>query len=314
MSDILGKFAKKNDSAEGAATNAAPATTRSSAANPGELDRGTNLIDKVGAKNTDTANAANAGQTSAEEISASSKVEPSGTENANAPADDWTKDSALKEVKKLREENKSVRLKYQEQVEKFKQEQEQRAAAQQAELAQLQKAKEELDRIKAEQEDKKRDLAEKVAHREARLAESQAMFDAKEREYQQKISQLDSIAKQYQAERDAEAEVYKSRITEEIGKIPEKYRDYASLIVKGSGDPRDALLALNEAKLKGMFEEKTVVVNHSVPGAKDGARSSQARIQAADKEERASMSSSSKIRSGLEQIRSGQPNSVFRMK
>src|SRR5579863_7562022 len=169
MSDILGKFAKKNDSAEGAA-NAAPSPTSTVTSNPGELDRGTNLIDKIGKKTTENANAAAASQNSAEQPSASVEVEPSGTEITNPPAnDDWTKDSALKEVKKLREENKSVRLKYQEQVEKFKQEQEARSAAQQAELAQLQKAKEELDRIKAEQEDKKRDLAEKVAHREARL-------------------------------------------------------------------------------------------------------------------------------------------------
>ncbi len=314
MSDILGKFAKKDNSAEGAANNAAPAPARQQAANPGELDRGSNLIDKLGAKQTDTTTAAQVVQPSAENTSASSEVEPSGTETRVSGTDDWTKDSALKEVKKLREENKSVRLKYQEQVEKFKQEQEARAAAQQAEVAQLQKAKEELDRIKAEQEDKKRDLAEKVAHREARLAEMQAMFQSKEQEYQSKITQLDSIAKQYQAERDAEAEVYKSRITEEINKIPEKYRDYASLIVKGSGDPRDALLALNEAKLKGMFEEKTVVVNHSVPGARDGARASQERIQEADKAQRASMTSSAKIRSGLEQIRAGRPNTAFRTK
>jgi len=310
MSDILGKFAKK-DSAEGAA-NAAPGATSRSASNPGELDRGKNLLDNA-QKPTENANAATATQTSAEPISASGEGEPSGTEPVNN-SDSWSKESALKEVKKLREENKSVRLKYQEQIDKIRAEQDARAAAQKEEVEKLKKAQDELDKIKAEQEDKKRDLSEKVAHREARLAELQASFAAREADLQRKIQDMDSVVKQYQAERDAESEVYKARITEEINKIPEKYRETANLLVRGAGDARDALLALNEAKLKGMFEEKTVVVNHSVPGAKDGARSTQERLQEADKEQRSKMSSSAKIRSGLEQIRSGQPNSAFRMK
>lgn len=314
MSDILGKFAKKPNTAEGVAS-ATPAPTSSMTAGQGELDRGSNLIDKLGAQKLETGNAANTVQASADDFSsASSKVEPSGTETTVSSSDDWTKDSALKEVKKLREENKAVRIKYQEQVEKFKAEQDARAEAQKAELAQLQKAKEELDKIKAEQEDKKRDLSEKVAHREAKLAEIQAMSAARESEYQRKISEMEGIVTQYKAEREAENEVYKSRISEEINKIPEKFRDYANLIVKGSGDPRDALLALNEAKLKGMFEEKTVIVNHSVPGAKDGARASQERFKEGERAQRSSMSSSDKIRAGLEQIRSGTPNSAFRIK
>lgn len=312
MSDILGKFAKKNDSAEGAATAAPGATTPRGASNPGELDRGKDLLGGA-QKQTETASAATASQTSAEPNSASSEVEPSGTETVNN-SDSWTKDSALKEVKKLREENKAARLKYQEQIDKIRAEQDARAAAQKDEVEKLKKAQDELDRIKAEQEDKKRDLSEKVAHREARLAELQASFSAREAELQRKIQDQDAIVRQYQAERDAESEVYKARITEEINKIPEKYRETANLLVRGAGDSRDALLALNEAKLKGMFEEKTVVVNHSVPGAKDGARATQERLQQADKEQRAKMNSSDKIRSGLASIRSGTPNTVFRTK
>jgi DNA repair exonuclease SbcCD ATPase subunit len=313
MSDILGKFAKK-ESAEGAA-NAAPAPNRLSTSTSGELERGINMIDKLGAKPLESANAANAGQASADNSSASREVEPSGTEpNVSTSNSDWTTESALKEVKKLREENKTVRVKYQEQIQSIKAEQDARVEAQKQELAKLNQAKDELDKLKAEQEDKKRDLVEKVAHREAKLAELQSMMSAKESEYQRKISEMDGIVKQYQAEQEAETEVYRSRINEEINKIPEKFRDYASLIVKGSGDARDALLALNEAKLKGMFEEKTVVVNHSVPGAKDGARTTQERMQQANEAQRSSMTSSQKIKSGLEKIRSGTPNSAFRMK
>jgi chromosome segregation ATPase len=308
MSDILGNFSKKS-SAEGAA-NAAPATTAQTTSTQGELDRGTNLLNKVAAKGSESSTT----QASANNSTASSEGEPSGTETTVSSSDDWTKDSALKEVKKLREENKTVRLKYQEQIEKIKSEQEARAQAQQDELVRLKKAQEELDKIKSEQEDKKRDLSEKVAHREARLAELQAISTAKEQEFQKKISDMENIVRQYQAEKAAESEVYKNRISEELNKIPEKFRDYANLIVKGSGDPRDALLALNEAKLKGMFEEKTVIVNHSVPGAKDGARSTKERLEEGDRERRNTMNSSQKIKSGLESIRSGTPNSVFRMK
>jgi hypothetical protein len=87
------------------------------------------------------------------------------------------------------------------------------------------------------------------------------------------------------------------------------------MIVKGAGeDPRDGLLALNEAKLKGLFEDKTVVVNHSVPGAKDGARASKERLDEAARETRAQMSSSQKIKAALDAMKSGNKNSAFRTK
>ena len=88
----------------------------------------------------------------------------------------------------------------------------------------------------------------------------------------------------------------------------------AKYIVKGADDSREALTIIQEAKLKGMFEDKTVVVNHSVPGANDGARSSNERLKEVEKERREKMNSSQKIAEALKQIKSGTPNNVFRTK
>ena len=310
MSDILGKFAKNTNSAEGAAS-AAPGQP-ADVTNPTsvELSRGSDLLGKVGAKSPDTT--ATKSQASAEP--AQPTVEPVANAGTSDTVDSWTKESALKEVKKLREENKSVRIKYQEQIETIKAETEARLKAKMEEAQALVDAKKELDKIKAEQEDKKRDLSERLAHREAKIAEMQALFEASKKEWDRQKFQMESVVKQFEAERNAEVEVYKSRIDEEIGKIPEKYRDVANLLVKGAGDAKDAYLAISEAKLKGLFEDKTVVVNHSVPGANDGARANKDKLDEAAKSQRASMSSNDKIRTALKQMKAGTPNSAFRTK
>ncbi len=311
MSDILGKFAKKNDSAEGAATAAPGQSTEIKNATNVELSRGSDLIGQVGTKSPDST-----AKTSQASADASTVNEDTSSAAASGNSDDgsWTKDSALKEVKKLREENKSYRIKYQEQIEQIKAESETRISAQREEAKALLEAKKELDRIKAEQEDKKRDLSEKLAHREAKIAEMQALFEASKKDWERKATDLEHNVRAYEAERNAEQEVYKSRISDELGKIPEKYRDVASLIVKGAGDSKDAYLALSEAKLKGLFEDKTVVVNHSVPGANDGARANKDKLDEASKAQRASMNSNDKIREALKQMKSGTPNSAFRTK
>src|SRR5690606_22051446 len=95
--------------------------------------------------------------------------------------------------------------------------------------------------------------------------------------------------------------------------IPDKFKDVASLIVKGSGDARDALLAISEAKLKGVFDDKTVVVNHAVPGANDGARVTKDKLDEAERNRREAMTSSAKIGEALKSIRSGTPNTAFRL-
>lgn len=313
MSDLLNTLGKKSSSVEGAGKASEPQQALASDnTSTSEHGRGDDIIAKLGGKESQKA-AENPATPSAESgqtpKSASSTVEPTGSQS-----DDWTKDTALKEVKKLREENKAYRLRYQQEVEKLKVESDARLEQQKQELEAFKQAKQELDKIKAEQEDKKRDLSEKLAHREAKLAEMQAVIEAREKEWARKLSEQDTLVRQYKAEREAEAQVYQAKVDEELSRIPAKFQDYAKLIVKGAVDHREALVALSEAKIKGMFDDKTIIVNHSVPGAQDGARSSKERLEESERKRRESMNSSQKIGEALKNIKSGNPNSVFRTK
>lgn len=237
--------------------------------------------------------------------------EPTGSQSSS---DDWTEESRQKEIKKLREENKQYRLKYQAEIERMSKENEMKLEQIKQQIQPLTEAQKELERIKAEQEDKKRDLAEKLAHREARLAETQALAEAQRKELERQLQEKDTQLNRFLADIKAQEEVYKSRIDEELAKVPDRFQDLAKYLVKGAEDNREALSIIQEAKLKGMFEDKTVVVNHSVPGASDGARASKERLEEAERKRRESMNSSQKIGEALKQIKSGTPNNVFRTK
>jgi len=71
-------------------------------------------------------------------------------------------------------------------------------------------------------------------------------------------------------------------------------------------------VALHEAKLRGLFDDKTVVVAHAVPGARDGARATKEQLDSAAQGMRERQDSAAKIREGLRAIRSGETNTVFR--
>lgn len=308
--DLLNKLGNKTNSVEGAGKQSEPKPAGMSIPSM-EINRGEDILAKA-AKKSDESNADSetSGAGSSQSQSASGKEEPAGSNNPEG----WTTDSALKEVRKLREENKQYRVSYMEKLDKIKVESEARLQAEREEKASLLDAKKELDRIKADQEDKKRDLSEKIAHREARIAELQAIADAREHAAQDKIKQMETRLHHYEADRQAEMQVYQGRLDEELAKVPEKFKEYANLLAKGAGDARDALITISEAKLKGMFEDRTVIVNHSVPGASEGARSSKERMEMNDKDRRAKLSSTQKIGEALKDIRSGTPNSVFRTK
>jgi len=315
MSDLLNTLNQQRSTSAEGATKVAPASSPGSTLIGAEASSTEDLTSAARAIKPDS-DSAKPSSSSADKASASSKIESTGSEsNVVEDPETWTKESAFKEVKKLREENKTYRLKYQEQIDNLKKEAEARILAKEEEMKSLLKAQEELAKIKAEQEDKKRSLEEKLAHRETKVSELQRLMEAKEKEYQRRISELESLANQYKAKEEAEKQIYVSRIREEVEKIPEKFKEIASMIVKGAGDdPRDGLLALNEAKLKGVFEDKTVVVNHSVPGAKDGARASKDRLEEAAREQRAKMNSKDLIRAALNELKSGGSNSAFRQK
>ena len=271
-----------------------------------------------GAENTQASSQVEPATKTEESTSAATEVTASGDSEAQAAAaavkdpNDWSKDSALKEVTKLREENKAQRLKYTEKLEEFKEDLAKNQEPLKQELEELKKYKEELKKIKANEEDKKRTLEDKVAHRESRIAELEAKMETVSSEKEQDVQSYKEKLSVYEAQEEARKQLYQEKLTAELSAIPEKFREQAELISKGAGDPSDALVALNEARLKGFFEDRTVVVNHSVPGAKDGARATKEQLEGAARAGRDDMSSQEKVRAALKEIRQGEKNPAFR--
>jgi delta 1-pyrroline-5-carboxylate dehydrogenase len=216
-------------------------------------------------------------------------------------ASTWTKDSALLEVKKAREEAKARRLQLKETEAKFQEQLNALQAQMDEKLQSATEAQKELEALKAKDEDKKRSMEEKLAHREALVAEKDAKLEAIQKEYDSKFSELQAQLKEREIEREAQLAVYKERITEELQNVSEEKRKFAEMIVKGHEDPRDAWAALSEAKVNGLFEEKQVVVSHATPGA-DAARMTKEKQEAAAAELKKNMKPMDLIREGLKSV------------
>jgi len=225
--------------------------------------------------------------------------------------DDWTKESALTEVIKLREENKLARVKFQEAQDRLNKEKEAEIAKIKEEAKSATEAKKKLEALEAEAADKKRSLEDKLAHREGRLAEVETVYSQKLKEKDEELAKYRSQAEAYAAQQAAQQQVYKDRIKEEMASVPEEFKQFAERMVKGFDDPAEAWTALSEAKMKGMFGEKKIVVNHSVPGANDGARTTKAKIEEQERAERKTKSSKDLIRSGLSKVSGGEKNTAF---
>jgi len=285
--DLLNSLGKKEESKSGSAPEASGAKT-------GQSIIGTDSV-------TDSL-------TLGETLTASNEtVDDKTVKNPDA----WSKDSALKEVVKLREENKAVRTKFQEQLDKLEKDKEAAIAKIKEEAATALEAKKKLEALEAEQLDKKRSIEEKLANRESKLTELETVYKQQLEEKERELASIRSKAAQYEAEQEARKAVYQNKIKEELDKIPEEFRSFADKMVKGFEDPHEAWLSLAEAQRMGMFGEKKIVVNHSVPGAADGARINKQKVEEAEKENRKRMSSRDLIRQGLEKAKQGQ-NTAYR--
>lgn len=287
--DLISKLGTKTTSAEGGDQSTKTATGEGSPKQSSTVDAATKTVSEDGKSSS-----AEAGKTTV--------MEP----------ESWSKDSALKEVTKLREENKLQRLKYAEQLDLMRKELEEKAAPLKSQIDELKVFKDELDKTKAAEQDKKRSLEDKVAYREARIAELEAKFNAVTQDREKEAQVLKDRLSAFEAESQARRQVYEQKLKQELESVPEKFREHAELIAKGAGEPSQALVALAEARIKGLFEDRTVVVNHSVPGAKDGARSNKEQLDAAARGERDKMSSQQKIATALKDIRTGNGNDAFR--
>src|SRR3990167_126672 len=314
MPDLLTKLGSKNNTSTEGTGNPEPRQKQSQSNDELGGLKGTSIgKDMLNSVNSKSESAATGQANTADvkkESNSSPKVEPKDEETVSEPST-WTKESALKEVKKLREENKAYRQKYEESVEELKKRTEERMQSFKAEIDEAKRAKDELEEIKTKEADRKRSLEEKLLHRESLLADMKVRLDQIEQTSKQKETEMLSQVEAYKAERAAEEAAYKRRLETELATVPEKFKTVADLIVKGAGDARDALVALGEAKIQGVFDDKTILVNHSVPGAKDGARATKDSLDEASKAARAKMTSSQKIQEALKQIRQGESNSAF---
>lgn len=220
---------------------------------------------------------------------------------AVSDSDTWTKDSALKEVKKLRHENKKYREKYEERIAKLSLDSDSRITAKEQEVEHLiQKAKK-LDELEAAAEDKKRNLEEKVSHRDIRINELQDQLNGLQSGQDNKVVQLENEIQTFRAEQEARIAIAQEALVDEMKTIPDKFKAQAEIFIKGAGNPSEALTALREAKLSGLFAEKAVYVNNAVPNADTGARTSKEQLEATERERRSKMSSDEKIKEGLRQ-------------
>lgn len=239
---------------------------------------------------------------------------PPSTISAVSDSETWSKDSALKEVKKLRQENKKYREKYEEKLAKLSEEAESRIQAKERELETAAEKANKLDMLEQQAEDKKRSLEEKVAHREVRITELQESLNAIQNDRGGRLSQLEQELASYKVEQETRAAIAKETLQEELSTIPDKFKAQAEIFVKGAGTPSDALTALREAKLSGLFEEKSVYVNNTVPTAQTGARTSKEQLDQVEKDRKANMSSDAKIKEGLKQAFSKDGNSAVRLR
>jgi hypothetical protein len=310
--DLLNRVAENMKSSAEGSEKSEPSQQNTSSASveattkEGSIDRGANLLSAAGSK---TANAAATEQAGSAEDTVQENVKTSPVQNP----DSWTKDSALKEMKKLREENKASRLKYEDMVSKLKTEMESRLASKEGEQQTLMEAKAELDDIKAKSADKKRTLEEKLSHRDTLIAEIRVKMEQQQKEMEAELARRQERLISFESEAEAQREAYRSQLEAEVSNIPAKYKPVVDLIKKGAGeDPREALLAVREAKLLGTFEEKKVHVVNNTPGASDGARSNKDKLDENAKTERKSMDSGQKIGQALKAIKDGVSNSAFR--
>lgn len=290
MADLLTKMGNQmaEDSGKSSESSVADVTSGKTLAGsegsvPG-VEVGDNLVDKTAEAKPDTKATAS-------------------TETGLKDPSTWTDDSKELEIKKAREEAKQRRLQMKEQEELFNLKMQQMQEDFNTKLEQASEAQKELEALKQKDEDKKRSLDEKLAHREARIAELEAKFQHTEAEKDAKLNELNSKLKDFEVQQEAQRAVYRERVADVINNIPESKRKFAEMIAKGYADPQESLAAINEAKVQGLFDEKQVVVSHATPGA-DAARMTQDKLDAAKAESRKGMSGRQKINEGLKSIKS----------
>lgn len=192
------------------------------------------------------------------------KLEPELTPEQNEAR---TKESYEDEIIKLREENAKKRKKAQAAEEKalaaaneiFKVEREQH----QLDLDEMKKQVEELKSLKKEETKLDENVKSAAASAEMELLKQQ-MAEIKLERDEAKAREQDRID-QAEDEKALRKKAAENRFNVMLNEIPEKFKDYATLMFKGAEDPSEGLLILSKAKANGLFGKKTIEVVNSVP-------------------------------------------------
>lgn len=285
----------KEKSADGSGERSEP-TVKNVQQESQENQHGKNLMDDVSVDKDNT--------TKAKSTPTDSENKSADSNSKSSDESSWTLDSALNHIKQLREENKQYRLKYSERETNLKKQQDEEIQQILTKQEELKNAAKELELLKEKEADKKRSLEEKVDHRNKKVVQLEAQLEALKNDYESKLKNSTSELENYKIKIEAQNNVYRKQVEEELNSISDEYKEIANSIVDGAKDnPEEALLRLTKAKLKGIFEDKKVVVNHGVPGANQGARVTNSDIEANSRDIKNKMSSQQKIRAALNDLK-----------
>lgn len=209
---------------------------------------------------------------------------------------EWTKEQLADALKETRAEAAKRRVELKDTQEQLQKDYEAKIKSIEEKFTPLIDKAKKLEKLEAEQEDKKRTLEDKLSHREQLIAQRDEELKALREEIQKSKVDSENRIEQLKANLEAHESFYKDQLEKEKSEIPKKFQDIVETMVKGANDSKHALELIRAAKRENLFGEKKVVVNHSVPGAKTGARTDSAAVQ---QDKRQSLKSSEKIREGL---------------
>jgi hypothetical protein len=221
------------------------------------------------------------------------------------PMKDWTEEQLKEALKETRQEAAKRRVEAKEAEERLQKEYEEKIKSIEEKFSPLVDKAKKLEKLEAEEADKKRDMAEKLAHRETLIQQRDDELNTLRQELESTRLEAEKRAAQLKADLEVHESYYKDQLEKAKAEIPKKYQDLVDTMIKGANDTKHALDLVRTAQKENLFGEKKVFVNHSAPSAKTGARTDSATAQ---QERRESMKSSEKIRAGLKNALPNKPD------
>lgn len=233
-------------------------------------------------------------------------------QQADGGADDsdeygeWSKEDLAKELKSTRHEAAKNRVAKKELEKELREEFDGKIKALTEEFTPHVEKAQEYEKVKEKEADKKRNLEERLAHRDAKIQELLEEKEGIKTSKEDQIKELQNQNNKYKDDLGAYESYWTEQLEKELAEIPKSKRDLADLMVKGAGNDQDALKAIKKAKTENLFGEKIVKVNHATPTARDGARMGADKAQETGKK----LSKNEKVKAGLTQWKNRQRDKI----